>query len=100
MDATAKANGTTSATKFDALSRVPAIAQPLAEEPSEIAFNISYHAHYSPHFSLFKFDPEKAYYSTADSVRDRLIKVGLLIFLEFMPLIVCKISSAHINVRK
>nr|GMD14122.1 alpha-glucan phosphorylase, H isozyme [Ipomoea batatas] len=74
MDATAKTNGATSATRFEALAKVPPIAHPLAEEPSEIASNISYHVQYSPHFSLFKFDPEQAYYATADSVRDRLIK--------------------------
>lgn len=120
MDATAKTNGATSATRFEALAKVPPIAHPLAEEPSEIASNISYHVQYSPHFSLFKFDPEQAYYATADSVRDRLIKVGLLIFFGiFMPLIVCfmecassfvvviflallyyEIGSAHTNVRK
>lgn len=54
--------------------KVPAVAQPLAGEATEIASNISYHAQYSPHFSPFKFEPEQAFYATADSVRDRLIK--------------------------
>ncbi|VFQ91380.1 unnamed protein product [Cuscuta campestris] len=62
------------ASKVDVLPKVPAIAHPLAEDPSEIASNISYHSQYSPHFSLSKSDPEQAYYATADSVRDRLIK--------------------------
>ncbi|KZV42701.1 glycogen phosphorylase [Dorcoceras hygrometricum] len=56
------------------LSKVPAIPHPLAEDPSEIASNIKYHAQYSPHFSPFKFDPEQVYYATAESVRDQLIQ--------------------------
>lgn len=56
-------------------AKVPAIAHPLAEEPAEIASNINYHAQFSPHFSPFKFEPEQAYYATADSVRDRLVQV-------------------------
>eukprot|EP00262_Sarcandra_glabra_P006798 TRINITY_DN19356_c0_g1_i1.p1 TRINITY_DN19356_c0_g1~~TRINITY_DN19356_c0_g1_i1.p1 ORF type:complete len:846 (-),score=167.61 TRINITY_DN19356_c0_g1_i1:309-2846(-) len=55
-------------------SKFPAVAHPMAKEPSEIASNINYHAQYSPHFSPLKFDPEQAYYATADSVRDRLIE--------------------------
>lgn len=57
-------------------AKVPAAAEPLAEEPSAIASNINYHAHYSPHFSPFKFEPEQAYYATAESVRDRLVQVN------------------------
>lgn len=70
MEARSKSNGTAIADVS-----VP-IAQPLSEEPSEIASNIKYHAHFTPHFSPFKFEPEQAYYATADSVRDRLIKVS------------------------
>lgn len=70
MEARAKSNGTAIADVS-----VP-IAQPLSEEPSEIASNIKYHAHFTPHFSPFKFEPEQAYYATADCVRDRLIKVS------------------------
>ncbi|KAF6153471.1 hypothetical protein GIB67_027338 [Kingdonia uniflora] len=55
-------------------SNVEAVAHPLAETPLEIASNINYHAKFSPHFSPFKFEPEQAYYATADSVRDRLIQ--------------------------
>ncbi|XLS90755.1 hypothetical protein HN51_066763 [Arachis hypogaea] len=33
-----------------------------------------YHAQFSPHFSPLKFELEQAYYATAESVRDRLIK--------------------------
>ena len=56
-------------------AKIPAIAHPLAEDPADIASNINYHVQYSPHFSPFKFEPEQAYYATADSVRDRLIQV-------------------------
>lgn len=59
---------------ISAAHKVPAVAHPLAEKPSEIASNISYHAQFSPHFSPFKFEPEQAYYATAESVRDRLIQ--------------------------
>ena len=59
--------------------KFPAVANPMAEKPSEIASNISYHALFSPHFSPFKFEPEQAYYATAESVRDRLIQVPFLI---------------------
>ncbi|KAE8039207.1 hypothetical protein FH972_011637 [Carpinus fangiana] len=55
-------------------TKVPAVAQPLAEEPAAIASNINYHAQFSPHFSPFKFEPEQAYYATAESVRDRLVQ--------------------------
>lgn len=54
--------------------KISAVANPLAEKPSEIASNIVYHSQYSPHFSPFKFDPEQAFYATAESVRDRLIQ--------------------------
>ncbi|KAK8959264.1 hypothetical protein KSP40_PGU015053 [Platanthera guangdongensis] len=53
--------------------KVPAVARPCAEEPWEVASNISYHAQYNPHFSPFKFDAEQAFYATARSVRDQLI---------------------------
>ncbi|CAI9106908.1 OLC1v1006155C1 [Oldenlandia corymbosa var. corymbosa] len=73
MGETTSANG--SAGKKSGISaEIPAVALPLAVEPTEIASNIIYHAQYSPHFSPFKFEPEQAYYATADSVRDRLIK--------------------------
>ncbi|GLU11483.1 hypothetical protein SLE2022_282240 [Rubroshorea leprosula] len=64
-------------------ANVPATANPLAEEPSEIASNINYHALYSPHFSPFKFESEQAYYATTDSVRDRLIKQWNETYLHF-----------------
>jgi starch phosphorylase len=53
---------------------VPAIAHPTPEDAFGVAANIKYHAQYSPHFSPFKFDPEQAFYSTAESVRDALIQ--------------------------
>ncbi|CAA7398076.1 unnamed protein product [Spirodela intermedia] len=53
---------------------VPGVAHPLAQEPSEIASNINYHARYSPCFSPVKFELEQAYYATAHSVRDLLIQ--------------------------
>ncbi|KAK6935760.1 Glycosyl transferase, family 35 [Dillenia turbinata] len=52
--------------------QIPAKSNPTAKVPSEIAANINYHAQYSPHFSPFKFEPEQAFYATAESVRDRL----------------------------
>lgn len=74
METAAKPNG---AAKSGIPAKIPAVAQPLAEEPIDIASNINYHAQYSPHFSPFKFEPEQAYYAAAESVRDRLIKVNL-----------------------
>ncbi|XP_040993956.1 alpha-glucan phosphorylase, H isozyme-like [Juglans microcarpa x Juglans regia] len=71
MASTAEANGSPA---YDVSAKIPAVAQPLAEEPAEIASNISYHAQFSPHFSPFKFEPEQAYYATAESVRDRLVQ--------------------------
>lgn len=73
MAATGKANGT-GTDKAKILEKIPPVANPLAKEPTEIASNINYHAHYSPHFSPFKFEPEQAFYATAESVRDQLIK--------------------------
>lgn len=55
-------------------TKIPAVANPMAEEPSDIASNINYHAQYSSHFSPLKFEPEQAYYATAESVRDHLIQ--------------------------
>uniref|UniRef100_A0A1D1ZIG7 Alpha-1,4 glucan phosphorylase n=1 Tax=Anthurium amnicola TaxID=1678845 RepID=A0A1D1ZIG7_9ARAE len=53
--------------------KLPADAHPLAQRPPDIASNITYHAVYSPLFSPVKFDPEQAYYATAQSVRDLLL---------------------------
>lgn len=75
MAATREVNGSTGCTIS---AKVPAVAQPLAEEPAAIASNINYHAQFSPHFSPFKFEPEQAYYATAESVRDRLVQVRFL----------------------
>lgn len=71
------AGATTSTSTVSAVSssKVPPIARPLAGEPEEVASNINYHAQFSPHFSPFKFEPEQAYFATAESVRDRLIQV-------------------------
>lgn len=73
MAAANKSNGTN---KYNS-SKVQPVAHPLAEESSEIASNIAYHATYTPHFSPLKFDPEQAFYATAESVRDYLIQVNL-----------------------
>lgn len=54
---------------------ISAKANPEANEATEIAENIIYHAKYSPHFSPLKFGPEQALYATAESLRDRLIQV-------------------------
>lgn len=76
MEATKEANG---AAKYDvSAKKIPAVANPLAEKPLDIASNINYHAQYSPHFSPFKFEPEQAYYAAAESVRDRLVQVIFL----------------------
>ncbi|XP_072996622.1 alpha-glucan phosphorylase, H isozyme [Typha latifolia] len=64
-------------------AKVKAVAHPSAEEPSEIASNIAYHAQYSPHFSPLKFDPEQAFYATAESVRDHLIQRWNETYLHF-----------------
>ncbi|XP_077238802.1 alpha-glucan phosphorylase 2 isoform X2 [Tasmannia lanceolata] len=58
----------------DSSKEIPAVAHPLADGSSEIASNINYHVRYSPHFSPLKFEPEQAYYATAESVRDCLIQ--------------------------
>jgi starch phosphorylase len=71
METAAKPNG---AAKSGIPASIPAVAQPLAEEPIDIASNINYHAQYSRHFSPFKFEPEQAFYAAAESVCDRLIK--------------------------
>lgn len=65
-------------------AKIPAVANPLAEKPEEIASDINYHAQYSTHFSPFKFELEQAYFATAESVRDRLIRVcyySLIIYI-------------------
>lgn len=67
-----KKKGKTASAK---LTELPATAHPLADKPAEIASNINYHAQYSPHFSPFKFEPEQAFYATAESVCDRLVQV-------------------------
>jgi len=55
--------------------KISAKANPEADDATEIAGNIVYHAKYSPHFSPLKFGPEQALYATAESLRDRLIQV-------------------------
>jgi starch phosphorylase len=74
MVTTGDANGNAKSGLSGKSAKVPAVAHPMAEEPTEIASNISYHAQYSPHFSPFKFEPEQAFYATAESLRDRLIQ--------------------------
>ncbi|XP_047967334.1 alpha-glucan phosphorylase, H isozyme-like [Salvia hispanica] len=73
MADTVKANGSVT-DRVKILEKIPPVANPQATEPAEIASNIKYHAHYSPHFSPYKFEPEQAFYATAESVRDQLIK--------------------------
>ncbi|GFZ01644.1 alpha-glucan phosphorylase 2 [Actinidia rufa] len=77
MATTAEANTkSVLSAKSNIFAKIAAVANPVAEEPDKIASNISYHAQYSPHFSPFKFEPEQAFYATAESVRDRLIQVS------------------------
>ncbi|GAV74473.1 Phosphorylase domain-containing protein/Glyco_hydro_3 domain-containing protein/Glyco_hydro_3_C domain-containing protein [Cephalotus follicularis] len=71
LETTTNTNG---ATVSAVSSKIPATAHPLANKPTEIASNINYHVQFSPHFSPFRFEPEQAYYATAESVRDRLIQ--------------------------
>ncbi|OMO90530.1 Glycosyl transferase, family 35 [Corchorus olitorius] len=66
-----------------AADKVPAVANPLSEKPSEIASNINYHAQFNPHFSPLKFEPEQAFFATAESARDRLIKQWNETFVHF-----------------
>lgn len=61
--------------KGKALKTVPPIAHPTPDDAFGVAANIQYHAQYGPHFSPFKFEPEQAFYATAESVRDSLIQV-------------------------
>lgn len=77
---TEKSNGVS---KHEISSEFPAEAHPLSEEPTEIASNINYHAQFSPHFSPLKFEPEQAFYATAESVRDRLIQQWNETYLHF-----------------
>ncbi|PWA53785.1 alpha-glucan phosphorylase, H isozyme [Artemisia annua] len=70
----ATATETNGAAKSKIPDKIPVAAHPLAEDPTDIASNIKYHAQYSPHFSPIKFEPEQAYFAAAESVRDRLIQ--------------------------
>ncbi|KAJ9146757.1 hypothetical protein P3X46_028987 [Hevea brasiliensis] len=72
--ATKEATNGASVTVSAVSSKIPAAANPLAEDALKIASNIIYHAQYSPHFSPSKFEPEQAFYATAESVRDRLVQ--------------------------
>eukprot|EP00249_Psilotum_nudum_P018378 c26776_g1_i3 orf=337-2904(+) len=53
---------------------VVAIPHPIPEDALGVASNIKYHAEFSPHFSPVKFEPEQAFYATAESVRDMLVQ--------------------------
>ncbi|XP_052173718.1 alpha-glucan phosphorylase, H isozyme-like [Diospyros lotus] len=64
--------------KSGVLAKIPAVAHPLAKEPAEIASSINYHAQYNPHFSLFKFEREQAFYATAESVCNRPIQEQMI----------------------
>lgn len=71
MASTKETNGAAAAKSSE---KIVAAAYPSAVKSSEIASNIAYHSLYSPHFSALKFDPEQAFYATAESVRDSLIQ--------------------------
>lgn len=81
MATTADAHGNKKSGLSAKSTKIPAVAHPMAEESTEIASNISYHAQYSPHFSPFKFEPEQAFYATAESLRDRLIQVRFTMYV-------------------
>ncbi|CAM6113879.1 unnamed protein product [Calypogeia fissa] len=53
---------------------IPPIAHPTPEDAFGVAANIQYHSQFTPHFAPFKFEPEKAFFATAESVRDSLIQ--------------------------
>ena len=57
------------------LAFVPSVAQPIAEEASDMTTNMTYHAQYSPHFMPLKFDLEQECHATAESVQYFLIQV-------------------------
>ncbi|KAF7137278.1 hypothetical protein RHSIM_Rhsim07G0038700 [Rhododendron simsii] len=76
MATSADANGNTKSGLSSKYAKIPAVAHPMAEESAEIASDISYHAQYSPHFSPFKFELERAFYATAKSLHDHLIKIA------------------------
>lgn len=63
--------------------KISAKANPEADDATEIAGNIVYHAKYSPHFSPLKFGPEQALYATAESLRDRLIQLWNETYVHF-----------------
>lgn len=90
---TEKANAVS---KHEIASKIPAEAHPLSEEPTEIASNINYHAQFSPHFSPLKFEPEQAFYATAESVQDRLIKVPIRNTHTIVSL-VARLVSSHLE---
>nr|XP_010939216.1 alpha-1,4 glucan phosphorylase L isozyme, chloroplastic/amyloplastic isoform X1 [Elaeis guineensis] len=52
---------------------VPSTLNSSAYDPSTIASSIKYHAEFTPSFSPFHFELPKAYFATAESVRDALI---------------------------
>ncbi|XP_054819460.1 alpha-glucan phosphorylase, H isozyme [Prosopis cineraria] len=76
-------NGGSASSSSVISAKLPAVANPLAEKPDEIASDINYHAQYSTHFTPFNFELEQAYYATAESVRDRLIRQWNETFLHF-----------------
>lgn len=51
----------------------PNTVNSFALDASSIASSIKYHAEFTPYFSPEKFEPPKAFFATAQSVRDALI---------------------------
>lgn len=80
MATTKETNGNAAAKSSE---KIEPVAFPLAEKSSEIASNIAYHSRFTPHFSPLKFDPEQAFYATAESVRDSLIQRWNETYLHF-----------------
>ncbi|MCO5586056.1 hypothetical protein L7F22_039995 [Adiantum nelumboides] len=76
-------NGDTTRKAVAQADAVPAIAHPTPEDAFGVAANIKYHAQFSPHFSPIKFEPEQAFYATAESVRDTLIQRWNETYLHF-----------------
>ncbi|CAK7338622.1 unnamed protein product [Dovyalis caffra] len=60
-------------TERNPVTEVPGILSPSTPDASSIASSIKYHAEFTPLFSPERFELPKAYFATAQSVRDALI---------------------------
>lgn len=58
---------------FFFLTEISGTLSPFAQDAASIASSIKYHAEFSPSFSPDRFELPKAFFATAQSVRDTLI---------------------------